>query len=222
MPVRRASQWQYALSLRFGAAVPAPTGRTGRRSAFPGRSRALRGGGCTSFAPLRGAVPTGGRRSRACVLCGPVAVRALAALRAAVPAPTGRTGRRSAFPCRCLVQASGGTRFRCALRSGAGPHREKPHDRAVACTPRRHENAVPWTVPLSALRHHAERRAGKGRRPLVGTARRRRAAGKDPEFGGAPLGREPGVQRDPDGCVVHAFRCPAGSGAGRRSAFPSC
>ena len=70
--------------------------------------------------------------------------------------------RRSAFPCRCVVQASGSTRSRCALRSGVGHHREKPHDRAVACTPRRHENAVPWTVPVSALRHHAERRAGKG------------------------------------------------------------
>ena len=46
------------------------------------------------------------------------------------------------------------------------------------------------------------------RRPPVGTGRRRRAAGKDPEFGGgSPLGRDPGVQRHPDGCVVHAFRC---------------
>ena len=87
------------------------------------------------------------------------------------------------------------------------------------------------------------------RRPLVGTARRRRAAGKDPKFGGgSPLGRDPGVQRHPDG-VVHAFRvsgadrtvpCPVPcvrdgnhstgwlhasrwappSGADRRSAFP--
>ena len=47
-----------------------------------------------------------------------------------------------------------------------------------------------------------------------GTARRRRAAGKDPEFrGGSPLGRDPGVQRHPDGCVVHAFRGASRSGA---------
>ncbi len=53
------------------------------------------------------------------------------------------------------------------------------------------------------------------RRPPVGTARRRRAAGKDPEFGGgSPLGRDPGVQRHPDGCVVHAFRCASRGDAG--------
>ena len=55
----------------------------------------------------------------------------------------------------------------------------------------------------------------------AGTARRRRAAGKDPEFGsGSPLGRDPGVQRHPDGWVVHAFRCASRSGADQRSAFP--
>ena len=58
-------------------------------------------------------------------------------------------------------------------------------------------------------------RQARERRPLVGTARRRRAAGKDPECGGdSPLGRNPGVQRHPDGCVVHAFRCASRSGAG--------
>ena len=47
-----------------------------RRSAFPGGPRALRGGGCTSFAPLRGAVPVGGRRSLAVpAFFGGVAVR---------------------------------------------------------------------------------------------------------------------------------------------------
>ena len=60
------------------------------------------------------------------------------------------------------------------------------------------------------------------RRPLVGTARRRRAAGKDPKFGGgSPLGRDPGVQRHPDGRVVHAFRWAPRSGADQRSAFPA-
>ena len=60
------------------------------------------------------------------------------------------------------------------------------------------------------------------RRPLVGTARRRRAAGKDPKFGGgSPLGRDPGVQRHPDGRVMHASRWAPPSGADRRSAFPA-
>ena len=63
--------------------------------------------------------------------------------------------------------------------------------------------------------------AARERRPPVGTARRRRAAGKNPEFGGgSPLGRDPGVQHHSDGCVVHAFRCASRSGADRRSAFP--
>ena len=64
----------------------------------------------TPFAALRTAVPTGGRRSLACVLLCPVgyvwrgAPRRHGAMRRAlaggqrVPAPTGRTGRRSAFP----------------------------------------------------------------------------------------------------------------------------
>ena len=57
----------------------------------------------------------------------------------------------------------------------------------------------------------------------VGTARRRRAAGKDPEFrGGSPLGRDPGVQRHPDGCVVHAFRCASRSGADLEVGVPYC
>ena len=55
----------------------------------------------------------------------------------------------------------------------------------------------------------------------VGTARRRRAAEKDPEFGGgSPLGRDPGIQRHLDCRVVHAVRCAARSGADQRSAFP--
>ena len=116
----------------------------------------------------------------------------------------------------------------------AGPSPRETHMIASACTPRRHENAVPWTVPVSARRpsmqsdaQAREPRPGELGRPLVGTARRRRAAGKDPELAdGSPLGRDPGVQRHPDGCVVRAFRCASRSGAGphretgQRSAFP--
>ena len=59
------------------------------------------------------------------------------------------------------------------------------------------------------------------RRPPVGTARRRRADGKDPEFGGgAPLGRNPGLQHHPNGGPVHAFRCASRSAADRRSGVP--
>ena len=68
-------------TVRFAAlraAVPAPTGRTGRRSAFP----------C-----LRG-VMLGGVRAERGVMTGRGTVR-FAALGAAVPAPAGRTGQRS-------------------------------------------------------------------------------------------------------------------------------
>ena len=113
-----------------------------------------------------------------------------AALRAAVPGPTGRTAQRSAFPC-----------LR-AIRSVGGPAR-------------RHESAVPgWCTsrPHATMQSDA---LARERRPPVGTARRRRAAGKDPEFrSGSPLGRDPGVERHPDGCVAHAFRCASRSGAG--------
>ena len=77
---------------------------------------------------------------------------------------------------------------------GGSPLGSTPPGRA---TPR-HGNADLWAVlPVGP-----------------GTARRRRAAGKDPEFrGGSPLGRDPGVQRHPDGYVVHAFRGASRSGA---------
>ena len=96
-----------------------PTGRTGQRSAFPGLRAALPGGVCAERAPRRHG-----------------AMRGFAALRAAVPAPTGRTGQRSAFPGlraalpggvgaeRSAAPALGDAWFRCASRSGAGPHRE--------------------------------------------------------------------------------------------------
>ena len=60
-------------------------------------------------------------------------------------------------------------------------------------------------VRLSAPRHRAERRAGTGT-PTSGRHSPPQAGGsKDPEFrGGSPLGRDPGVQRHPGDCVVHA------------------
>ena len=53
-----------------------------------------------------------------------------------------------------------------------------------------------------------------------GTARRRRAAGRTPILRWSLPGRDPGVQRHPDGCRVHAFRPATRGGADRRSAFP--
>ena len=70
-----------------------------------------------------------------------------AALRAAVPAPTGRTGRRSAFPCQravlpggvgaetCAMLALGSTPSRPAARGGAG---EKPPPGELAGVPGPH------------------------------------------------------------------------------------
>ena len=52
------------------------------------------------------------------------------------------------------------------------------------------------------------------RRPLVGTAREGGRREGPSVRGGSVLGRNPGVQRYPDGCVVHAFRCASRSGAG--------
>ena len=83
-------------------------------------------------------------------------------------------------------------------------------------------------VQVSARRHHAERRAGRGT-PTSGQFSRwgpaQPAAGGRREGPPVPrwslLGRDLGVQRHPDRCVVHAFRCAARSGAGRRSAFPA-
>ena len=81
-------------------------------------------------------------------------------------------------------------------------------------TPRPHESAVRWTVPVSAARHHAERRAGKGT-PTSGRHSPPQAGGeKNPELRGAALSRDPRVQRHPDGWVVLAFRCASRSGAG--------
>ena len=73
----------------------------------------------------------------------------------------------------------------------------------------------------ASQRRHAERRAGKGT-PTSGQFSRWGPA--QPAEGGrregppvprwSLLGRDPGVQRHPDGCVVHAFRCASRSGAG--------
>ena len=86
-----------------------------------------------------------------------------------------------------------------------------------ACTLRRHENAVPWTAPVSAPRHYAERRAGKGTPTSGRHSPPQAGGGKDPELGVLP-GRDPvfSVVRT---VGVHAFRCASRSGADRRSAF---
>ena len=107
--------------------------------------------------------------------------------------------------------------------AGGGRRRAPPGETAMigsARTPRRHESAVRWTVPVSAARHHAERRAGKGT-PTSGQSSRwgpaQPAAGgrrEEPRVGGRPSQPGPRVQRHPDGRVVRAFRCASRSGAG--------
>ena len=121
---------------RLRRAVPAPTGRTGQRSAFPCQRVALHGGVGPRRAPSRNCTharrgvqanpfmsvsPGGGRhrcaqRSERRVprtrpddaerrdsgregTTSELGVLPAARLRRAVPAPTGRTGQRSAFPC---------------------------------------------------------------------------------------------------------------------------
>ena len=49
-----------------------------------------------------------GSCQRECPTIPTVGACAAAALRAAVPAPTGRTGQRSAFPCLCVIRSVGG------------------------------------------------------------------------------------------------------------------
>ena len=98
--------------------------------------------------PSWGGFPVGTRCS---ALCGRWGSTPFAALHAAVPAPTGRNGRRSALPCllddcaewRCVV--------RCALRSGA--------DRRSAF-PCRLDDWAEWRcVVRCALRSGADRRS---------------------------------------------------------------
>ena len=161
-----------------------------------------------------------------------------AALRAAVP--TG--GRRSPSRPRDSTRSRD---FAVARGAGRRPRRSKPSPRFCAAirdlaAPRprcRPEVGAPQAVPAI----HAQARE---RRPLVGTARRRRAAGRTPTSEGAfassrprdsmqtgytplaalraavPTGgrRSPSRPRDADRrCAV---RCAARSGADRRSAFP--
>ena len=109
-------------SARLRRAVPTPTGRTGQRSAVQavpalfsrlavrgfdrlsavdaGRRPALRRArptrfGGTRFPGVRATLSSGVRAEKGAIPT--VRVHAAAALRAAVPAPTGRTGQRSAF-----------------------------------------------------------------------------------------------------------------------------
>ena len=119
-------------------------------------------------ADLRSAQPAGGGRQGRTPSSGVVRLSAgtlafsiirtaawytpFAALRAAVPAPTGRTGRRSAFPClravlpggvgaeTCAVLALGSTPSRPAARGGAGV---KPPPGELAGVPGPHRENCP-------------------------------------------------------------------------------
>ena len=88
---------QHPCGVRCRSETGAPLSRAVRVGGVGAERGALRGGGFVTSARLRRAVPTGGRRSRACVPSPTISGEPPAALRAAVPAPTGRTGRRSAF-----------------------------------------------------------------------------------------------------------------------------
>ena len=102
------------------AAVPAPTGRTGQRSAVP----------CQRVIPSRWGTCRDGRHTGT----GRHAVSLRFAQRCRAPPgglPRGRRSRASgsSFPGGVLAETGvirelGDTRFRCAARSGAGPHRE--------------------------------------------------------------------------------------------------
>ncbi len=113
--------------------------------------------------------------------------------------------------------------FRPPPAGGAGlkaPTGGNAHDRVLLHTPPGMKVQFPGGARLGRTPpRRATRRQGNADLWAVlpvgpGTARRRRAAGRTPSSGGAPLGRDPGVQRQPDGCVVHAFRCAPRSGAG--------
>ena len=75
-----------------------------------------------------------------------------------VPAPTGRTGQRSAFPCGRHHLAGRGSRAE-HFRSNWPALRCRVPSARVACAG---FAGVRPAVRVSALRHHAERRAGKG------------------------------------------------------------
>ena len=102
-----------------------------------------------------------------------------------------------------------------------------PHDRVLLHTPPVMKSAVPGWCTFRCPSHQAERRAGKGtptsgQSPGGGRHSPPQAGGREgPRVrGGSPLGRDPRVQRHPDGCVVHAFRCAPRSGAGLKTGVP--
>ena len=160
---------------RWGPAQPAVGGRPGRTPSWP-VVRLSAGPGVIGAGFALPRVPTGGRRSLAAGAIWAVGVPAGGCIFTA-------TGQRSAVACRLRE-------WLCAGFAGLSAR----------------------GASLGTPRHYAERRAGKGT-PTSGQFSRwgpaqpagRRAAGKDPELaGGSPLGRELGVQRHPDGCVVRA------------------
>ena len=106
-------------------------------------------------------------------------------------------------------------------RGGKGPPPGETPMIGSPAHPAGHKSSVPgWCTsrPHATMQSNA---LARERRPLgssPGGARHsppKAGGGKDPDFrGGSPLGRNPGIQRHPDGCVVHAFRCASRSGAG--------
>ena len=113
--VLRASRWHGTAALALvsrSRAMPVGGPPPGELAGAP-LSRALEG--ASGVRPRRGAepvcrAPPGERRCRA--PCGCLGLRSrFAALRAAVPGPTGRTAQRSAFPCRRAVRVRGGRGF---------------------------------------------------------------------------------------------------------------
>ena len=196
-------------ALAGGQRVPAPTGRTGRRSAFPGLHAALLGGvgAERGAAPPRGDAPCAGRRparaDRRSAFPGLHAALpgGVGAERSATP-PLGdapcagrrpaRADRRSAFPglraalpggvCaeRSAAPPLGDAWFRCAARSGAGPHRENWPEVGVplpACCSARwgmcgegRRAATGWLRGFAALRAAGAGGTPVVPRPLVGLA----------------------------------------------------
>ena len=214
-------------AIRGLAALRAAVPTRGRRS--PSRPRDSARSAIRDLAALRAAVPTGGRRSPSRPRDSTrSAIRGLAALRAAVPTggrrspsrprdsmqigytrsrgPAGRgADRRSAFP-------KPSPRF---TRGGVLPSAQKQWQRTSSAA-RVHEVQCPgWckSRPHATMQRDAQARE---RRPLVGTARRRRAAGRTPTSGVVRLS----AGTPPISIIrTDAFRCAARSGADRRSAF---
>ena len=94
------------------------------------------------------------------------------------------------------------------------PTGRNPHDRVLLRTPpimkvQFRDGARLGPTPPSGVMRRQGNADLRSAQPAAGGRQRR-----TPSSGRSPLGRDPGVQRHPDGCVVHAFRCAPRSGAG--------